>query len=68
MDPLDMGEVTGLEGERLVDRVDGERLVDFSEGEPILPDSTRDDTDAGWSERPIDRGDWLRDERPPHWE
>jgi hypothetical protein len=55
---VDMGDI-GL---------DGERLVDFSESEPILPDTTRDDTDAGWGERPRDSTDWLRDERPPHWD
>jgi hypothetical protein len=36
--------------------------------DPVLPGSTRDDTDAGWGERPVDRAAWLRDERPPHWD
>lgn len=33
------------------------------------PDQTRDDTDAGWGERPDEsaRDRWLRDQRPPHW-
>ena len=48
--------------------LDSERLVDLSDGEPILPDSTRDDTDVGWGERPPDSVDWLREERPPHWD
>ena len=34
------------------------------------PEQTRDDTDAGWGERPDggahDR--WLQEQRPPHWE
>lgn len=38
-----------------------------SEGEGAL-DQTRDDTDAGWGERPQDRTDrWWREQRPPHW-
>jgi hypothetical protein len=48
--------------------LDDERPVDLSDGEAILPDSTRDDTDAGWGERPRDNADWLREERPPHWD
>lgn len=30
---------------------------------------TRDDTDAGWGERPDERGheQWLQEQRPPHW-
>jgi hypothetical protein len=33
------------------------------------PEQTRDDTDAGWGERPDDEAQdqWLRDQRPPHW-
>ena len=33
------------------------------------PEQTRDDTDAGWGERPDDQAQdqWLRDQRPPHW-
>jgi len=32
-------------------------------------EQTRDDTDAGWGERPDDdaQDQWLRDQRPPHW-
>jgi hypothetical protein len=35
------------------------------------PEQTRDDTDVGWGEVP--RGDdvhdeWLREQRPPHWD
>lgn len=32
-------------------------------------DQSADDTDRGWGERP-DEGhdDWLREQRPPHWE
>jgi hypothetical protein len=35
---------------------------------PVLPSSTRDDTDAGWSERSSDNDAWLREQRPPHWD
>ena len=33
------------------------------------PEQTRDDTDAGWGERPDEdsQDQWLRDQRPPHW-
>ena len=32
-------------------------------------EQTRDDTDAGWGERPNEEAQdqWLRDQRPPHW-
>ena len=32
-------------------------------------EQTRDDTDAGWGERPNEdaQDQWLRDQRPPHW-
>jgi hypothetical protein len=35
----------------------------------LKPDQTRDDTDAGWGERPDEdaQDQWLRDQRPPHW-
>jgi len=47
---------------------DGERLVDFADDDPVLPGSTRDETDAGWGERTQGNDDWLVDERPPHWD
>ncbi len=33
------------------------------------PEQTRDDTDAGWGERPREAShdQWLREQRPPHW-
>ena len=33
------------------------------------PEQTRDDTDAGWGERPDQdaQDEWLGDQRPPHW-
>jgi hypothetical protein len=33
------------------------------------PEQSRDDTDAGWGERPSEdsQDQWLRDQRPPHW-
>jgi hypothetical protein len=55
--------------------VDGdERLVDLSGDEhwvddtPVLPETTRDDTDAGWGERTLDNDERLLAERPPHWD
>jgi hypothetical protein len=53
---------------------DDDRLVDLSDDtgglddEPVLPGTTRDDTDAGWGEHHRDNDDRLRDERPPHWD
>jgi hypothetical protein len=45
--------------------------VDFvpKVGTELKPDQTRDDTDAGWGERPDEdaQDEWLRDQRPPHW-
>jgi hypothetical protein len=53
---------------------DGERVVDLAEDEqwaddtPVLPETTRDDTDAGWGERASGNDARLLAERPPHWE
>jgi len=47
---------------------DDQRVVDLSGEEPVLPDATRDDTDAGWGEQPRDNDDRLFEDRPPHWE
>jgi hypothetical protein len=33
----------------------------------ILPDTTTDDTDAGWGERAASNDDRLLSDRPPHW-
>lgn len=48
---------------------DDDRYVElFDDDLEILPDQTRDDTDAGWGERPDDDDDArLFEERPPHW-
>ncbi|MEU0520671.1 hypothetical protein [Streptosporangium sp. NPDC006007] len=46
------------------------RPVDISDdGPPILPDSTRDDTDLGWGgwHEPDDNDARLLEDRPPHW-
>jgi len=51
----------------------------MSEQPPEPPEQTRDDTDEGWGEAPVagaghdvghDAGhdDWLREQRPPHWD
>lgn len=49
---------------------DEEREVDLSGDDlPVLPDQTRDDTDAGWGERGHDSNDdRLIADRPPHWD
>jgi hypothetical protein len=47
---------------------DDDRYVDlFDEDLEILPDQTRDDTDAGWGEAPSDDDSDRFEERPPHW-
>jgi len=53
---------------------DGDRLVELSDDgawlddDPVQPETTRDDTDAGWGERTRDNDDRLLAERPPHWD
>jgi hypothetical protein len=44
---------------------DGEAWVD---GEAVLPETTRDHTDAGWGERRLANDDRLLADRPPHWD
>jgi hypothetical protein len=52
-----------------VPRADEEREVDLTGDDgPVLPDQTRDDTDAGWGERTRSNDDRLLDDRPPHWD
>jgi len=46
---------------------DDEREVPLDEERAVLPEQTRDDTDAGWGERPADNDERLLEERPPHW-
>jgi hypothetical protein len=37
--------------------------------EPVLPEQSREDTDADWGEyREPDRDYRLRADRPPHWD
>ena len=36
--------------------------------EPILPEQSREDTDAGWGEYPERADDRLHRDRPPHWD
>jgi len=47
---------------------DEDRIVDLSDDFPALPESIRDDADAGGGVHPRGNDDWLRDERPPHWD
>ena len=46
---------------------DEDRFVDLSDDAPLLPGSTRDDTDEGWGEEPGSNDDRLLEDRPPHW-
>ena len=34
---------------------------------PVLPTTSRDDTDEGWGESSRGNEDRLREDRPPHW-
>jgi len=36
-------------------------------GEPVLPEQSREDTDAGWGEYQERDEDRLYRDRPPHW-
>jgi hypothetical protein len=53
---------------------DGDRLVDLYDDEmshdddPVLPETTRDDTDAGWGEPALSNDERLLADRPPHWD
>ena len=48
---------------------DDDRIVELTDEDgEILPDQTRDDTDAGWGEwRRSDDDARFHEERPPHW-
>jgi hypothetical protein len=37
-------------------------------GDPVLPEQSREDTDAGWGDYREQDDDRLRQERPPHWD
>jgi hypothetical protein len=37
-------------------------------GEPLLPEQSREDTDAGWGEYSGPADDRLYRDRPPHWD
>ena len=69
--------------DRLVDLTDDQSLLDddavlgdeppprprtFVDGEPVLPRTTREDTDAGWGQYRRRDDDRLLADRPPHWE
>ncbi|MCB1301837.1 MAG: hypothetical protein KDB28_11450 [Tetrasphaera sp.] len=69
------GPITG-KGARRASRPATGRAADGAADQPAAtgrPEQTRDDTDAGWGERPASGGDpahdrWLQENRPPHWE
>jgi hypothetical protein len=58
--------------DRPVNLVDDEEAIDdepsWVDDAPVLPRSTRDDTDAGWGEQARGNDDRLLAERPPHWD
>jgi len=37
-------------------------------GGPVLPEQSREDTDEAWGEYSGRDDDWLRRDRPPHWD
>ncbi len=37
-------------------------------GGPVLPEQSREDTDAGWGEYPEPDDERLHRDRPPHWD
>jgi hypothetical protein len=37
-------------------------------GEPLLPERSREDTDAAWGDHPERDDDRLYRDRPPHWD
>lgn len=37
-------------------------------GGPVLPEQSREDTDAGWGEYPEPDDERLYRDRPPHWD
>ncbi len=37
-------------------------------GEPVLPEQSREDTDAAWGEYPESAQERLYRDRPPHWD
>ena len=41
--------------------------VPVADREPILPEQSREDTDAAWGEYPDSADDRLYRDRPPHW-
>jgi hypothetical protein len=53
----------------LDDGVDDDRVVDYGadDDEPVLPGTTRDDTDEGWGESTRSNDQRLLEDRPPHW-
>ena len=50
-----------------VDDEDREVGYELTDELVILPDTTTDDTDAGWGERASTNDDRLLADRPPHW-
>jgi hypothetical protein len=34
----------------------------------VLPEQSREDTDAGWGEYPVAGDERLYQDRPPHWD
>jgi hypothetical protein len=36
--------------------------------DPVLPEQSREDTDAAWGEYPEQADDRLYRDRPPHWD
>ena len=39
-----------------------------ADAEPVLPEQSREDTDAAWGDYPGRDADRLNRDRPPHWD
>lgn len=60
-------EPAGIDADERVVHLADEDLG-WVDDDPVLPETTRDDTDAGWGEFRRGNDDRLLAERPPHWE
>jgi len=46
----------------------GQAASQSSGGNRVLPEQSREDTDAGWGEYPVTDDERLYRDRPPHWD
>ena len=60
--------MAGTDGWASTDEQREVTFEDFADELVVLPDTTTDDTDAGWGERSASNDDRLLADRPPHWD